>query len=304
MSAEVFYNAASELATLTQTFSVSGVPTDPGAVTLLVRDPDLVETTYTWPTGPTITRTGTGAFTKDVSCVSTTPGVWVGIWTGTTTASDVEVVTWTTQDTGLNKLYCTPDELKSRVGIGDTDQLDAFEILAVCRSVSRWIDQHCDRRFYKRTATMTFQPCDQYLLDIPDLVSVITLKTDASGDGTYEQTWTASDYQLLPVNAAVEGEPRPYTRIKAVGAYAFPALYSGLYNTRTDRVQIAAVWGWPAVPDDVKQAASIMCGDFLKLGGMAFGVQGYGDYGAIRARMSGPAMQLLDPYRRHGMLVA
>lgn len=296
--ATVFYEHASELATLTNTFTVSGVATDPTTVSLTVTTPAGVATTYTYAAAQ-ITRTSAGLYTKDISC--TEDGVWLYLWAGTGTASDAVAGTWTVQPVDTNTLYVTPEELKSRAGIDDA--LDDFEILAVCRTVSRWVDNHCGRQFFRATATRTFVPAGHYLLDVDDLVSVTTLKTDSGGDGTYDVTWATTDYQLLPTNVTTF-EQRPYTRLKAVGSYTFPVLHYSASNTRNDRVQIVGVFGWPAVPDGVKQASAIMAADFLKLGGMTFGTIGYGDYGAVRARLSGPAMQLLDPYRRHPMLVA
>jgi len=299
MSATVFWNATNELATVGNTFSVSGTPTDPTAVTLVVTTPSGTATTYTYSLGE-ITRTGTGVYTKDVSTVDTVRGVWTAVWAGTSAASDVEVVTWTTHDTALNKLYCTPAELKSRVGI--TDSLDDDQIIAACEAVSRWIDGWCDTRFYRATATRTFEPTSLYCLPVPDLVSITTLKTDVAGDGTFETTWSASDYQLLPLNPGDAPETRPYNEIKAVGTQTFPVPYWSP-NSRSDRVEIVGVWGWPAVPDAVKHAAAVMSSDYLKLGGMSWGVQSYGDYGAVRARPNPVALGLLAPYRRNPILV-
>lgn len=301
MAATVFYENAAEFATLTNTFTVSGVATDPTTISLTVTTPAGVATTYTHA-GGTITKSATGIYTKDIAC--TEDGVWLYLWVGTGTASDAVAGTWTVQPVDTNTLYCTPEELKSRAGIPDTN--DDFEILAVCHAVSRWIDDHCgpDRHFYRRTATMTFDSCDPYKLTIPDLVSVTTLKTDPDGDGTFEQTWATTDYQLQPVNAAAHLEAEPYTKIKAIGGLTFPVLYGTGYNTRTDRTQLVGVYGWPAVPRKVKMAAAIMCADFLKLGEMAFGVQGYGDYGAIRARVSTPVLSMLERFQRYPQLVA
>jgi hypothetical protein len=299
VTATVFCEGAAELATLTNTFAVSGVATDPTTVTLVVTTPTGTATTYTYALAE-ITRTGAGVYTRDVAC--TEVGVWQYTWSGTGTASDIESGTWTVSSTALQRLYCTPAELKARLGISDA--LDDAQVLAACEAVARWIDNYCDRQFYRITATRTFVPCGRYGLDVNDLVSITTLKTDLDGDGTYETTWSATDYQLLPVNPSAYGEQHPYTAVKAVGTQTFPLLYGAGYATRTDRVEIAGVWGWPRVPDPVKHAAAIMAGDFLKLGSMAFGVMGYESYGAARARMSGPAVSMLDPYRRHPVLMA
>lgn len=290
MSATVFFEHANELATLTNTFSVSGAATDPTTISLTVTTPSGVATTYTHA-GGTITKSATGVYTKDVACAES--GVWLYLWVGTGAASDAVAGTWVVHDPALQHLYCTPEMFKNRVGIDDN--LDDGEILPTCRAISRWIDKHCGQFFYRHTATRHLKPCNLYLLDVPALVSVTTLKTDASGDGTFETTWTTADYQLLPVDAPSEVEAEPYRQIRAVGSYTFPIPY-WTPNTRDERVQIAGVWGWPAVPEDVTEAAKIFVTDFLKVGKMTFGVQSYGDYGAIRARLSGPGMQLIDNY--------
>jgi hypothetical protein len=305
LSATVFYNAVSELATVTNTFSVAGVATDPTAVVLVVTSPSGTATTYNYPTPATLTRSGTGVYTVDVSCSDSVKGTWQAVWTGTGAAVDTTVASWDTQPTEHQSLYCTPEALKSRAGI--TDSLDDREILGVCRAISRWIDQHCfggQGHFYRHTMTRHFQASNPYCLETPPLVSVATLKTDESGDGTFETTWTTADYQLRPIDAPNELEAEPYTSVQAVGSLTFPTLYQWAGNTRRERVQIAGVWGWPAVPEPVSEAARIICTDFAQLPGMKWGTIGYGDYGAIRARVSGPAMQMLAPYQLHPVLIA
>ena len=287
----VFFESATELATLTNTFEVDDVPTDPSTITLVITTPAGVATTYTYAASE-ITKVGTGQYRKDIAC--TEAGVWLYVWIGTGTAADVIAGTWVVTSTALQNLYCTPEMLKGRKGIDDN--LDDAEILGACRGVARWIDKrYCQRHFYRRTATKVLRAKDWYCLEVPDLVSVTTLKTDSSGDGVFEQTWTASDYQLLPVNAPSELEPEPYTDIRAVGSYTFPATWTA--GTRRERVEIVGVWGWPAVPEPVIEAAKLLVGDYLKLGAGSFGVVGYGDYGPMRARMSTPALEMLDAYR-------
>lgn len=298
MGATVFFSGSNELATLTNTFTIAGVATDPTTITLEVTDPTGTTTTYTHA-GATITKTGTGVYTKDVPC--TAAGIWRYVWTGTGAASDVVAGTWTVTSTALGDLYVTPETLKSRTGI--TDSYDDAEMWTACRAVSRWIDDHCDRVFARRAVTVKLETCGQYSLSTPDLVSVTTLKTDVDGDGVFETTWSASDYELQPVNAALEVQPQPYTSIAAVGSYLFPTVYRAL-GARTYRVELAGVLGWPSLPAPVAEAAAIMAADYLALGGMKFGVAGYGDYGAVRARISTPALSMLAPYRRHPILVA
>jgi hypothetical protein len=287
MGATVFYTGTTELATLTNTFAVAGTATDPTAVTLVVTDPAGTPTTYQYSLAE-ITKSGTGVYTKDIPC--TAAGLWTYVWVGTGTASDVQPGAWFVNTPEFVDLYCTPEMLKSRTGI--SDNYDDAEIIGACRSVARWIDRKfCQRHFYRREATLTFAASRSGCIDLPDLVSVTALKTDADGDGVFETTWPSSDYLLLPENAPSEAEPEPYDSIRPLVG-TFPVACTG----RTNRVQIEGVWGWPSVPEPVIEAAKILSGDYLKLGGMAFGVAGYGEYGAVRARMSNPALEMLDSY--------
>lgn len=296
MGATVFYASSNELATLTNTFSVAGVATDPTAISLTITDPTGASNTYTFA-GGTVTKTGTGIYAKDVTC--SLAGVWTYQWDGTGTASDTTAGTWTVQGTALSKLYCTVEELKSRLGIPDTD--DDFEIRLAVDAVCRQIDEHCDRYFYRETATRTFPADGGYCVDPGDLVSVTTLKTDTAGDASFGTTWSTTDYQLRPTDSTYRAEARPYTEIHAVASLTFPVCYG---TGRDDRVQVAGVFGWPAVPAAVKQAALILAAETLKLKEAPFGVAGFGDLGVVRVRDNPKAMTLLAPFRRHPILVA
>ncbi|HEU4543468.1 MAG TPA: hypothetical protein VFR23_20215 [Jiangellaceae bacterium] len=303
MGATVFYESANELATLTNTFSVSGTPTDPTTVSLTVTTPAGVATTYTYALAE-ITKSGTGVYTKDIAC--TADGTWQYVWTGTGAASDVTAGTWTVFNTELQKLYCSIEELKSRFGLASTDTVDDFEMKLAIESASREIDDHCDRHFWRGTSTRTFVPDSAYCCSMPshnDIVSITTLKTDTDGDGVFETTWATTDYQLLPYNALTQhAEPRPYTSIKAIGSYTFPTSYSTL--ARDDRVEIVGVFGWPQIPSNVKQACLIIAAETLKLKDAPFGVAGFGEFGAVRVRDNPKAAKLLRPYEKYPVLVA
>lgn len=296
MGSTVFYEGSAELATLTNTFSVSGTATDPTTISLAVTDPTGTTTTYTHA-GGTITKTATGIYTKDIACA--TAGTWSYVWTGTGTASDVIAGTWNVVEAPGSDLYCTPEQLKS--GTGLTDNNDDREILDACRSVSRWIDGHCNRVFARRALTWLVDPCGPYSIKVPDLVSVTTLKTDNDADGTFEVTWSASDYELQPVNAALEVEPQPYTSIAAVGSQLFPVRV--LRHGRPPRAQIAGVFGWPSLPSGISTAAGLLATDYLNAGGMKFGVMGFDGY-AVRAKLNGPAMEMLSKHRLDPVLIA
>lgn len=295
MSATVFYESASELATLTNTFSVSGVATDPTTVTLTITTPAGVATSYTYGAAQ-ITKTGTGVYTKDIACDAA--GIWQWQWVGTGTATDTVAGTWTVFDTNLQRNYCTVDELKSRLGVSDTD--DDFEIRLAVDSASRFIDTYTGRNFRRTTETRTFAPYDAYCLEVGDLVSITTLKTDMDADGTFEVTWSASDYELNPVNQNAGPEAWPYTTIVAVSQTRyFPVPYAA--PSRRNLVQVVGVFGWPAVPAAIKQAALTLATDHFKLKGAAFGIAGSNDYGPLRVGTNSAVRAMLDRYRLVGI---
>jgi hypothetical protein len=301
VGATVFFESTNELATLSNTFKVNGTPTDPTAVTLTVTSPSGTVSTYTWPSPATLTHGTAGVFSKDIPCSE--DGEWQYLWEGTNAASDAEAGTWTVFETTLGKLYCTPAALKSRMGITSTSS--DYEVHAACFAASRAIESICERVFY-RTASgtvRTFVPDSLYCLTLGaynDLYSLAILKTDAGGDGVFETTWSASDYQLHPVNPAAAPETRPYTKIKTTGSQTFPV---PLVIGREDLVQVTGIFGWPAVPMAVKQAALILAEETLKLKDAPFGVAGFGEFGSIRVRENPAVARLLGPYRRYPMLV-
>ena len=59
MGATVFYEGSAELATLTNTFTVSGVAIDPTTISLVITTPAGTATTYTYALGE-ITRSSAG----------------------------------------------------------------------------------------------------------------------------------------------------------------------------------------------------------------------------------------------------
>jgi hypothetical protein len=300
VGATVFYEGTAELATLTNTFTVDDVATDPTEVSLAVTTPTGTTTTYTYALAE-ITKTSTGVYTKDVACSE--DGVWKYVWTGTGAAADIVAGTWTVFTADLQRNYCTVEELKSRLGMAATDTADDFEIRLAVDTASREIDEWCQDQFWRGTATRTFAADCAYLLDLGPfpLISVTTLKTDAAGDGTFETTWSASDFQLLPLNVTTLAEAKPYRQIKAVASNTFP--YWKELGVRDDRVEIVGVYGWPTVPAAVKQACLILSAELLKLKDAPFGVAGFGEFGAVRVRNNPRAMALLQPYRRLPVLV-
>jgi hypothetical protein len=299
MGATVFFESASELAKLTNTFAVDGVATDPTTISLIITDPQDAAVTYTFA-DEEITKTATGVYTKDIPCILA--GVWTYEWVGTGDVVDAVAGTWTVFDTALGRLYATVEALKSRLGL--TDSLDDVELHTACFAAARMVEHYCQRVFWRGTAeTRTFVPTDPYCLRLPgfnDLVSVTTLKTDGGG-GTFDTTWAAGDYQLLPVNPAAAPERRPYTAVKAL-ARTFPLPSARL--GRDDRAQINGVFGWPAVPYSVKQSALITAAELFRSKSTFEAQMGYEEMAQFVMRRNPMALDLIKPYRRFPVLVA
>lgn len=67
-------------------------------------------------------------------------------------------------------------------------------------AASRQFDIHSGRRCFVMDETRYYPGAGSKLWLDDDLLSITSLKTDDDGDGTFETTWAATDYQLLPMN--------------------------------------------------------------------------------------------------------
>jgi hypothetical protein len=202
--------------------------------------------------------------------------------------------------------YATLPEFKAWVTL--TDTVDDVVLTDCLLSASQWIDGYCGTHFWQDTAVArTFVPCtNRTTVDIDDLVSITALKTDETGDGTYETTWSASDYQLQPVNRPTG---HPYTNIEAVASLRFPSRTTE--GSRSNRVEVTGTWGWAVVPPPVRRACLIEAAKELKRRYSPEGVAGFGEFGLIRisSRQVDPTVEaMLSDYTRTargtGVLVA
>ena len=292
MTATVFFaDPSAEIATLQNIFKVAGVPTDATTVTLTITDPTGVTST------PSVTHAGTGTYTATVP--ATLDGIWVYKWVGTGTASDVQEGTFTVGPSALNQNYCSVEELKSRLGI--TDTADDFELTRAVAEASRYVDEITGRYFFRAADTRTYVPESISRQGVDDIATStgLTLKVDRDGDGTFEETWTlGTDYALEVApgryNTGAKGEPWPYTAAVVINAgklFPFTWLWSHL-----DRVQVAATFGWPAVPMNVREATLIQAADIFRAKDAPFGVAGFGEFGVVRVGANLRVQSLLRRY--------
>jgi hypothetical protein len=197
--------------------------------------------------------------------------------------------------------YATRNQVKAALRIGTADTIDDDLIDNCVGAASRLIDGYCNRRFWQSgtAEARVFQAEDSFYCSIDDIAgTAITLKTSSFSDGNFDVTWTASDYQLEPLNGNLDGLTWSYDKIRAVGDYLFPTVNAN-YGEQA-LVQVTAIFGWPAIPEPVTQATIIQASRIFKRYDSPLGVVGFGDLGQIRvSRYLDPDMaQLVEPYRR------
>jgi len=196
--------------------------------------------------------------------------------------------------------YTTLALLRTFMGAPTTPADELME--AAINAASRSIDNYCGRRFWvdPTVVVRTFVATSTTSLAVPDGIGTTTgliIKTDPAGDGTFETTWATTDYELRPVEAPnVFPEAEPWTEIRAIGSLVFPVATA---TGRSDRVQVTAKWGWPAVPDPVSYACRLKAARLVSRKDSPQGVAGFGDFGPVRltSREDSDVVLLLDPYR-------
>lgn len=160
----------------------------------------------------------------------------------------------------------------------NTISADAPQLQAAAVAASRWIDGYCRRQFNLAIAATPriFDVSTDGSLLVDDIGNTtITVATDTSLDGTYATTWLTTDVQAQPFSAISQG--RPITSLAAVGSQRFPVV-----SRRAGLVKVTAIWGWPAVPTEVAQAAYIQAGHLYKRRESTEGVLGFGNFGPVR----------------------
>lgn len=234
-------------------FTVAGVPTDPTAATVTVTKPDGSTTAATWP--GTLSRDGAGVFHLDV--VLDQPGLyrWRLAGTGTAAASD-EGTFYVENPVATVTAYASVDDVKTaRRGLPDV--LDDLVASLLPRAAAA-IDAYAGRQFGRDpSATDRFYLLDPHratrevliddLADTPTEASIV----DTAGDTTATLT-VATDLVALPRNRRAD---RPVTALRMR-----PAAGWG-YELR-----VRGIWGWPAVPEDVREATIATVVDWLKDG--------------------------------------
>jgi hypothetical protein len=198
--------------------------------------------------------------------------------------------------------YATLAELKLRLDVETGDVAYDSALADALAVASADIELYCARQFndagsasarvlYPTSADWTF--VDDFSTTVGLVVAV-----DTAGDGTYATTLTLTDLELHPLNGVAAGRPGwPYCQIRAIGV-AFPV------SAHRAALRVTARWGWAAVPKPIHDACLMLAQESFKSAEAAFGVAGFGEFGAVRVRTNPMVAARLAPYRLAPVQVA
>ena len=178
-----------------------------------------------------------------------------------------------------------------------TDAVDDTLIAELLNDASADIEADCHRSFSVGTAGVVryFTALDASELLIDDCSAVTAVATDTDGDRTYEDTWAATDYDLLPENAAAQSRPYTLLAVAPSGDYSFPV------GVRKG-VKLTGTWGWPAVPSKIKRACVLRAAWLYARKGAPLGVAGSSEMGILRVgRWDSDYEKLIAEYRDPGV---
>ncbi len=127
----------------------------------------------------------------------------------------------------------TQESAGATVSITDnSDTIDDATVESVITAISRLIDAEAGRRFWVNTndEDRYYTAEDGDCLRTDDIVSLTALATDI--DGTRQYTaWGATDYDLMPYNAALDGKPYTKIELTPVSQFVFPLSKKGVKLT-------------------------------------------------------------------------
>lgn len=192
--------------------------------------------------------------------------------------------------------YATLDQLEQRINRGqDWTVAERAALTQLLADVSRLVDRYTRRHFWQTAAGTVryFTARGSARMFVDDIVTLTTLQTDEDGDRTYETTWAATDYDLVPYNAAeVEA---PYTRVEVTptGNYAFP---TGMPKG----VKITGVFGWPEVPDSIREVTLLEVARLWAQGRSPSGIVASPELGTfmVEPQLHPQATARLNQYKR------
>lgn len=188
--------------------------------------------------------------------------------------------------------YGTLAALKEKLSIKADDVSRDVLLNSALAASSRGIDNATGRRFWLDPAAVqrTFRlsgrvvcEADGDLLLVDDIGSITGLVVEAGSGGSYT---AVTGYETSPDNALADG--KPITGLLRV---------NGTWGTATTRVRITARFGWPAVPEDITEAAMIQASRLYKRKDSPEGIIGSAEWGVRNLSRRDPDVwALIEPY--------
>ena len=191
--------------------------------------------------------------------------------------------------------YVTLAELKAALRI--TDQVDDSLLNTAIASATAFVNSHCERVFTPGTATTdrVYVPVGRFdPLQIDDATTIEQVAIDENLDRSFSTVLRDIDFQTHPLNGLASGSPYPVSALRPQEDGYWP-----MWNNRAT-VRVRAVYGWPAVPNAVKEATLLQASRLFTRLESPLGVAGFGDMGVMRVSFRGDpdVLMLLAPFRK------
>jgi hypothetical protein len=187
--------------------------------------------------------------------------------------------------------YCTAAEVKSELGITDSD--DDTRIERIVTAVSRQIDDYVGADIQPLSQTRYYKARGSYIVETDPFTALTQLAYDSSGDWT-TYTSIATSYPG-PYNAS--GRSKPFTFV------ALPPNSSVLFPLHDRGVRVQATFGMGASAPVVVKEACIMQSALVYRQQVSGGapIAGGGEFAGpiIQGGLHPMVRRMLDPYR-HG----
>ena len=193
--------------------------------------------------------------------------------------------------------YASLPEVKERLRI-TTDEWDTVlqsQLISASRKIDRdcgqrfWIDSVVSQRVYNPKERVVRSYDGDKVLTEP-IASTTGFVFEIGAQGTYT-TLSSSTYEFLPENALVQDEP--ITQI---------LLPYGQLPYSYGRIRITALWGWPVVPEPIKEACLLLVARLFSRKESPNGIAGTNDFGLIRVGRVDPDYDsLVGNYFVHGI---
>jgi len=188
--------------------------------------------------------------------------------------------------------YVTLEELKSQFGLEPDDDSRDTDLNRARASASRSIDRTTGRRFWLDPAPVarTFTPRGRIVRDDDGELFLVDDIGDAAGllvETGSAASWSAvTGYETSPDNALADS--RPITGLRRL---------LGTWGTATSRLRVTARYGWPAVPDDIHEAALILASRLYKRKDSPEGIIGSAEWGVRNLSRRDPDVwNLIEPF--------